>query len=254
MWAHHECGILTIIFLQSFVSILEKPTLLEQLVFIMYPTLVVAYLLVTVALCAPPAKLAESSVSINLQSANLNPKNTSVVKISDKFFGNREVSVWYTPQGYAVIDGDIIFGNKKDIEAKTVQSFPEKTTTHEERSFSIYTDERAWPNSVVTWRYDSLLTRAYLATGFDPIVPGAIARWQNNAPYLTFNQLPDGNDYRPGVLTITTSACGGCVASIGYNANAPTFMNLQPPSSTCAQCKIDQATHEFGHALGKLQS
>jgi hypothetical protein len=161
-------------------------------------------------------------------------KNVSVATILDNSFGERSVGYFTTDEGLAVIDGDVIYGT----EAQLLSS--------EFRSFSV---KQAWPGATVVYKYDTAGTAASVTT----IVNTAIARWQLGSPYLTFQQLPNSVSPINGVLTISSNACGGCNANIGFGATIPLQMNLQQPSTACnGSCGPNEATHEFGHVLGKF--
>jgi hypothetical protein len=161
-------------------------------------------------------------------------KNVSVATIIDNSFGERTVGYFTTVEGLAIIDGDVIYGT----EAQLLSS--------EFRSFSV---KQPWPNAIVMYKYDTASTAASVAA----IVNTAIARWQLVSPYLTFQQLPNSVSPDNGVLTISANDCGGCNANIGFGATIPLRMNLQQPSTACpGSCGPDEATHEFGHVLGKF--
>ena len=170
------------------------------------------------------------------------------VTIHDHVYGTRNVS-YFTVDDLAVIDGDVIYGTVDDLLSKDVRLVKPDHQAHQlsERAFSVF-NTSIWPNGIVTYRYESDATADLLTW----VVDGAIARWQELAPYLTFNRLfPNSNVTTRGILVIRAPVCGGCNSYVGYNYPRP-VMNLQQscPSSP-GGCWISEATHEFGHALGK---
>ena len=172
---------------------------------------------------------------------------TTAIRIQDKILGERDVAYYLTPQGQAIIDGDIRLGTEADLLARKVSNTSSNSTSLINRSFSTFL-QFAWPNSVVFYKYDSDATQNRLK----PTVDAAIARWRNAAPYLVFQ--PVRNDAVPigGVLLIRESDCG-CHCNVGYDASAGHIMNLDQGLNPLCKggCGIDEATHEFGHALGK---
>ena len=176
------------------------------------------------------------------------------ITIRDNLYGTRNVSYFTTIHGLAVIDGDVVYGTVEDLLSKDVQRLSSNDQIHplSGRAFSAFSPE-AWPNGVINYQFDS----EEGASQMGAIVDGAIARWQESAPYLTFNQvLPSGNVTAPGVLSIRVAVCGDCGATLGYNEEDPRFMLLEPscPSTPLSHCNVSDVTHELGHVLGNYFS
>ena len=105
----------------------------------------------------------------------------------------------------------------------------------------------AWPGATISYNFDSAATESSLGAE----VNTAISRWTVSAPYLRFVKIPNSGVGSKGILTITANACKGCNTGIFGYANQPLAMNLQQGCLlTPGTCGPDQATHEFGHALG----
>lgn len=72
---------------------------------------------------------------------------------------------------------------------------------------------------------------------------------------MKFVKRPNGAGGINGVVTIQGNTCDGCIASWGYD-NSPRRMNLQTScgsaTGVAGMCGVDEATHEFGHLLGKF--
>ena len=177
--------------------------------------------------------------------------NRTLARIKDSIYGTRDVS-YFVVGDLAIIDGDVIYGTVNQLRLHDIKLNPHilndnSQVIKEGRSLSVFSNA-AWPSATVTYRYESDAT----ATTLIPIVDAAIARWRSAAPWLTFNRLtPNSNVAANGVTTIRATQCGGCNSHIGY-ANAPRVMNLQQSCpANPGWCGVNEATHEFGHLLGK---
>ena len=179
------------------------------------------------------------AAKINPGIFNLN-KNMTAVTISDQG-DRRDVTYWTTPDGTAIVDGDIAYGSEAELLA--ARSGAAKRGL-EERSFFM---GLKWTGGVINYRYYDAATAAKL----QPHVDEAIRRWRSGAPFLQFNRLPDGNKGGFGILNIVGVDCGGCWSHVGMRLMG-NIMNLQQPSTKCpGWCYADEATHEFGHLLGE---
>jgi hypothetical protein len=171
-------------------------------------------------------------------------ENSTFITINDDFYGLRNVSYFVVSDGLAIIDGDVVYGREKDLLAHQVNH--DTQLSHKKaRAFSA---PNTWPEAKISYKYVSDAVQSQLS----PYVDEAIQRWKRGAPYLTFSQiLPNSNSAMNGVVTISANDCDGCHAKIGY-ANDDLRMNLQQdcPKSP-GYCRSDEATHEFGHVLGK---
>lgn len=174
-------------------------------------------------------------------------KNSTVLAINDDTYGTRNVSYWVTDNGLAVIDGDVIYGTVEDLLAHNLTANPPNITR---RAHSIFRTANPWNGATITYKFDSDCTEN--AFGVGAIVNGAIANWKATAPYLTFKKVPNSGVGENGVLMIKAPSCGGCNSPIGF-FNLPMTLNLQQMCPTSpGSCGVAEATHEFGHALGKL--
>jgi Astacin (Peptidase family M12A) len=205
----------------------------------MYPFLVLVFSFCGTALAGSTI---DNPVDIEPTGVNL-----TSLRIRDNFYGERDVAYWVNPDGYAIIDGDVIYGTEDDLLKHRADRVGARDL--EGRAF---TSSNTWPGAVVTFNYDSAASE--IAVG--AIVNSAIASWTSLAPYLGFNKIANSATGQNGVLTIRSTACGGCAAgTIGYNAANPLAMNLQQActgSGPPGACGINEAVHEFGHVLGFL--
>ena len=177
--------------------------------------------------------------------------NLTLATIKDGIYGTRDVS-YFVVNDLAIIDGDVIYGTVNQLRSHDINLNPliqseNSQTTKERRSLSVFSNN-AWPSATVAYRYES----NDVATTLIPIVNAAIGRWKSAAPWLTFKRLePNSNIATNGVTTIRATECGGCNSNIGFTG-APRFMNLQQACpSKPGTCGINEATHEFGHLLGR---
>ena len=130
-----------------------------------------------------------------------------------------------------------------------------ESSTREARAFSITQNSaHNWPGGLVKFKFDNADSEN-LANSPGGWFSTATSQWQAVAPWLRFEQLPNGPAAN-GVLSISTD-CRNCRSDIGYDANKPTNMNLIVNKPECAgvgghNCGLTTTTHELGHALGKL--
>ena len=168
----------------------------------------------TALAAAPPALSPLFSPGILIR------KNLTRLRISDGFYGTRDVSYFVTSTGNAIIDGDVLYGTEEQLLQHT------HVDGQVARAFSVI--NQAWPGGVLTYKYASNDAETKLKA----IVDAAIQRWLTKAPYLTFKRLPgNNNNAANGVVTITATDCDGCWSNIGY-ANNNRRLNLQQACST----------------------
>ena len=213
----------------------------------MLKRVLVAFWLVSTGWSAPTSS---NATTYALGGMNQSPlyalRDTVTIRIEDLLFGNRKVAYWVNEQGQAIIDGDIIFGSEKDLLDKEIP--PSSASFAAKRSFSVLSGTATWPNAEIIYKFDSAATETTLSD----TVNNAINRWTAVAPFLHFTKQAASATPVNGVLTISANDCGGCVTSIGYSATSPRGMNLQQSSGKCpGGCYVNEAAHEFGHALGK---
>jgi len=171
--------------------------------------------------------------------------------IRDDVYGTRNVSYFKTIDELAIIDGDIVYGTVEHLLSKDIRRWNPNDQTHSlsKRAFSGLRSV-AWPNGVVRYQFDSDEGESQMKD----IVDGAIARWLESAPYLTFKQiLPNSPITAPGVLSVRVAVCGNCGASLGYSEQETQMMVLEPscPSIPLSHCNVSDVTHELGHVLGE---
>lgn len=172
-------------------------------------------------------------------------RDTTVIRIQDDH-GVRNVACSTTPDGYAITNGDVIYGTVEDLLSHQVSDDFQPSLSA--RAFSVR-PTNGWPNGIIPYRFDSDSGEQAMKD----VVNVAIAHWLANAPYLTFTQVrPNSAKPNGDVLTISTLPCSGCNAVIGHN-NDIQIMHLQ---RSCDRAnagyygRVDDATHEFGHVLG----
>lgn len=155
--------------------------------------------------------------------------------------GAREVAYFTTPDGYAVINGDVIYGPVENLLAREIGDDSEIGI--DARAFSI--PKGAWPKGVITYKFDSDVGEQAMGG----IVKTAISRWMNVAPYLTFTQVkPNSPTFSTTILTISTLPCSGSNAVVRGWGQKDQVMHLQRSCKNGAST-VD-ASHEFGHVLG----
>lgn len=167
----------------------------------------------------------------------LNARPIRTIQLNDHYFGSRKVA-YYTFDGLAVIDGDIIYGPIDNLLANS--GALARTQRQRKRAIS---DSRTWPSATVKFTYLSEETESSLSA----VVNEAIRRWKTRAPYLDFLKLKNDFARTDGVVTIT-SFNGSCSASVGYRQDESVRHHMNLDSKTCDS---GAATHEFGHVLGQ---
>lgn len=179
--------------------------------------------------------------SLSTQASEIFP-----IRIQDQH-GVRDVAYSKTPDGYAIIDSDVVYGGVDEILVSQVSDDFESGLNA--RAFSIRA-AAGWPNGVILYKYDSVLGERAMSG----IVKVAINRWLAKAPYLTFKKVwPNSPNLDMNVLTISTMPCTGSNANVGFH-HKPLIMHLQRACSDpnfFFPGAVTDATHEFGHVLGQ---
>lgn len=208
----------------------------------------------------------ESSSDIKPLMGGMN-QEVSALTIYDPFHGVRNVS-YFVVDGYAIIDGDILFGSVESLLAHALPptlglaDYPptydefiqsphygsrlndgQRQHRYNKRAITFRQGLFSWPNARLSFNFESDQTERTL--GRD--VLEAFRRWKVRAPYFTFTRVRNSPAAR-GVLTVKAGS-PGCFANIGYRGPQSTEMlvNLQPGVCNAA------ATHELGHVLGKCK-
>jgi hypothetical protein len=164
-------------------------------------------------------------------------KDVRAVTIFDSTYGLRNLSYYTTPDGLAIIDGDIIYGTESDLltaahAAANLASDQQITTPRDESSF--------FPNATIRYAYESPETREVLRERME----FAVTAWKQFAPYLTFQELPIGTAKREKHVVQVRRGHGGCLATRGFT---------DWPTLTLGKgCGYRAATHELGHVLGMV--
>lgn len=158
----------------------------------------------------------------------------------------RDVSYRVGTNGLAIIDGDVVFGTEQQLLNSIVRKKKRDEVELEATSSQVgsrsFSNDVAVPGGVVPFFFNSVADQTALLA----IVNGAIARWTNLTPYLVFKNL---GVYSPNMFGINiTSNDVGCYTSdnVLNKFFGQWHMNLNKTF-----CGVDQATHEFGHALGE---
>ena len=185
--------------------------------------------------------------------SNAGPLKT--IQVRDEIEGVREISYYITPEGYAVINGDVIWGLEKDLLAHQVGE--DGNSALQRRAFSI-PPSKAWPNAEIKYKWHDDSGETALAETFE----WAIGMWHDRAKYLKFTQIrPNSPTLMEGVLTILTQPCIGSSSMVGKGLGEPgekmPNMQLQrgcdkPGSSDDGGITLPGiVVHELGHALGE---
>jgi hypothetical protein len=163
-------------------------------------------------------------------------KDVRAVTIYDSTWGLRNVSYYTTPDGLAIIEGDIIYGTEADLLAAAHAAANLASDQHIQKARG---PGAFFPNATIRFAYESAETEKILKER----VTYAIANWRHMAPYLIFEELPIGTaKHEKHVVEFRHGP--GCVAHVGYG-DWP-GINLGPG------CGDRQTAHEIGHVLGMV--
>ena len=171
--------------------------------------------------------------------------NTSVttVRIRDAN-GERNVAYFLTNTGYAIINGDIVYGTEAEFRRVIVN--PQSSVSRrarrsmEKRSNSVFPNSgRLWPGNTITYKFETAAVESQLSS----IVDAAIDRWRSKVPCLNFVRNSPSAITSSTVVTIYNT--DGCSAS--WVGNPP---GLTKAMHLGAGCGTNEATHEWGHILG----
>lgn len=161
--------------------------------------------------------------------------------------GLRELSYHTTPDGSAIINGDIVWGPESDLLAQAVDS--DANSPLNTRAFSIPAHS-GWPNAEIKYKYDSDDGEAIMSNSIN----AAIAAWLNGAPYLKFTQVhPNSAEPAEAILTIYTGVCAGQSCYVGYKHKPKMQMQRDCTDRTKSwgRAALEGIIHEFGHSLGE---
>jgi hypothetical protein len=162
--------------------------------------------------------------------------NLRTVQISDAR-GNRSVG-YYVNNGYAIVEGDVVYGTEADLLAHVVGSSSSNSTIPRmrRRSKSIFRNSNEWPGGTVLYQYES----AAMKSAFQPAVDGAIAKWTSLVPCLHFKEQPVGAGSPNGVIVIRAGnpVIPACSAPIGYSSGPMSILLVNG-------CGVPELTHEL---------
>lgn len=180
---------------------------------------------------------APSNSTIELQKTDRGSKSRTIAILGKDGLEN---IAYFAYNGYAIIDGDVVFGKESDLLSLRPRNIAVRRAlpSVDKRALSIYPfhDDEKWPGANILYRYANTASRSALK----PQVDAAIARWKSEAPWLRFTHVGFGGN--PKVLTVSLSTVPVCSAPNRYPPAAPMFLH--------SNCNIDAVTHAFGHVLG----
>ncbi|KAK4120247.1 hypothetical protein N657DRAFT_636707 [Parathielavia appendiculata] len=85
-----------------------------------------------------------------------NRERLKTVEVCDKVYGHRNVSYLLTPNGLAVIDGDVIYGTEQELLAKQPKNGSSQCAL-DPRTFSVRQDS-AWPGRIIRYKLEHAST------------------------------------------------------------------------------------------------
>ncbi|KAL8717021.1 MAG: hypothetical protein Q9225_005699 [Loekoesia sp. 1 TL-2023] len=201
----------------------------------------------------------------NVSSGYVRPSGPQALSIGQPDTA-QQVSWFFTPNGLAVVDGDIIYGRIEDFNRAlintTYNSESDLNTASAngtaptrrhiispihyavKRANSVFPESSGlWPEGQISYRYADQQTEDSLSFWTE----AATRVWQEAVPCLNFTKLSNGVGGSDSIVTIyaNTPNQGYCLASLGYSPFG-TFMSLD----TGGACGIPEMIHEWGHILG----
>ncbi|RUS33865.1 hypothetical protein BC938DRAFT_483426 [Jimgerdemannia flammicorona] len=202
-----------------------------------------------------------------------NPATTIAATIARRRTSRFErVPFYVTPGNLTVIDGDIVFDKFHNFKKYARIINPDNVPlgvnlcpcSEYAPEAGVYpkpygagltlhpAPENLWPNATIVYKYCSHEVKNKVQKYVDK----AIERWRRKSSFLQFEEVGVCCEEVPGQLTIDSMNCANCIATYGYSATEPLYMNLQqpsyckPPGLSNKGCFEDDATHLFGHVLG----
>ncbi|KAF7509762.1 hypothetical protein GJ744_007457 [Endocarpon pusillum] len=206
----------------------------------------------------------------NVSSGYVEPSGPQALAFTSSVSDNaQQISWFFTPNGFAVVDSDIIYGRIEDFnravinitynsesDLNTAGASANATAPARRRSVvppaphavkranSVFPGSSGlWPDGNILYRYADQATEDALSF----YTEGAINAWQEAVPCLNFTKLPNGVDGSDPIVTIYANIPnqGYCLASLGFSPFG-TFMSLD----TGGGCGVPELIHEWGHILG----
>lgn len=202
----------------------------------------------------------------NVSSGYVEPSGPQALSFSVS--DNAQQTSWfYTPNGFAVVDGDIIYGRFEDFnqavinitynsesDLNTAGATATANATAPARRRSIIPQahhpvKRAnsvfpgsselWPDGNIPYRYADQESEDSLSF----YTEAATNAWQEAVPCLNFTKLPNGVGGSDPIVTIYANIPnqGYCLASLGFSPFG-TFMSLD----TGGGCGVPELIHEWG--------
>lgn len=175
-------------------------------------------------------------------------KNLTTTTIWDRLYGFREVAYWFTDNGLAIIDGDIIYGTMSDLLAASATA--EARLKHPEKfphSGRVDSWEEPWPDRTIRYSYADEADEEAL----DALIKESFSYWSIFAPGLNIERLPantPGTRERP-VLNVTF-VCGVCYTTADGPGKPRMAISTVNHKGCDKSCRLAGAIHEFGHVLG----
>ncbi|KAH8695837.1 hypothetical protein GQ44DRAFT_779706 [Phaeosphaeriaceae sp. PMI808] len=137
----------------------------------------------------------------------------------------RKTVAYRVHNGYAIIDGDVIFGTEADIIAAAVHPSLRK------RAYSFVPNAAGrWPGGEVLYNYEAGLSAQHQA-----FFQAGVKVWTDRLPFLKFTYSNS-----PTARTIRASTSENSSPIGGFGGTM--FL--------CPGCNSDAAAHEIGHTLG----
>ncbi|KAH7113930.1 hypothetical protein B0J13DRAFT_533708 [Dactylonectria estremocensis] len=179
------------------------------------------------------------------------PRNLTTIEIyvqpnpmsfngSDNAFAVQVQQVsYFVKDGYAVIDGDVLFGTEADIEAAAVDAQSSK------RAASVFklANGNKWPKGEIKYRWETTPNNKVRSDW-----EGAIKLWTDRLPFLKFEEVDKGmpnNKMEVGVVNLRIQTGGNaCFSPIGMSASAKDSVIILD------DCGVLTTAHELGHTLG----
>ena len=204
----------------------------------------------------------------NVSSGYVEPSGPQALSLGESD-NSQQISWFFTPNGFAVVDGDIIYGRIEDFnravvnitynsesDLNTAGATASATTNataparrrniippaHHavKRANSVFPGSSGlWPDGNILYRYADQETENSLSLYTD----AAANIWQEAVPCLNFTKVPNGVGGSDPIVTIYANIPnqGYCLASLGYSPFG-TFMSLD----TGGACGVPELIHEWG--------
>ena len=196
----------------------------------------------------------------NVSSGYVAPSGPQALSLGES--DNAQQTSWFfTPNGFAVMDGDIIYGRIEDFNRAVInitynsesdlntaganataparrRSIISPAYHGVKRANSVFPGSSGlWPDGNILYRYADQETENSLSF----YTEAAANIWQEVVPCLNFTKMPNGVGGSDPIVTIYANIPnqGYCLASLGYSPFG-TFMSLD------TTCGVPELIHEWG--------